>query len=97
MVLGSGAAILTKGEANISFRESTSIAETLTSDTNGRTGLAESACEHVFELWGSSVDEKDVLLDVFAETLFALFVDDLVDLSVIVSPFVPLDFADFSS
>ena len=81
VVLGSGAAILTKGEANISFRESTSIAETLTSDTDGRTGLAESACEHVFELWGSSVDEKDVLLDVFAETLSALFVDEDVSLA----------------
>ena len=40
VVLGSGAAILSKGEANISFREGTGIAETFTSDTDGRTGLA---------------------------------------------------------
>jgi len=56
VVLGSGAAILTEGEANISFRESTSIAETLASDTDSRTSLAESASKHMFELWGSSVD-----------------------------------------
>ena len=81
VVLGSGAAILTKGETNVSFREGTSIAETLTSDTDGRTGLAESACKHMFELWGSSVDEKDILLNVFAEALSALFVDEDVGLA----------------
>ena len=81
VILGSGAAILTKGEANISFRESTSIAKTLTSDTDGRTGLAESASKHMFELWGSSVDEKDVFLDFSAESLFALFVDEDVSLA----------------
>jgi len=81
VVLGSGAAILTKGETNVGFREGTSIAETLTSDTDGRTSLAESACKHMFELWGSSVDEKDILLNIFAEALSAFFIDEDVSLA----------------
>jgi hypothetical protein len=35
----------------------------------------------VLELWSSSVDEKDVLLDVFAEALSAFFVDENVGLA----------------
>lgn len=81
MVFGSGAAILTHCEANVRFREGTSITKALTSDTDGGTSLAESACKHVFELWGSSVDEKDILLNVFAEALSALFVDEDVGLA----------------
>ena len=77
VILGSRAAILAHSEANASLAESAGIAESLTSDTDGRSRLSESTDEHTLKNRGCSVDKADVLLDSL-ESLFALMGLELV-------------------
>ena len=80
MVLGGRAAILAHGETNIGLGEGTGVAQALASDTNHGSTASKGAHEHVFKFRGSSVDKRELGLDLLESSL-ALLVDELVGLA----------------
>ena len=78
MVLGGGASVLSHGETNVGLAKGTRVGETFTSDGDACLRLSKGTGEHVFQLWGGSVDNHHGFLEISLEALHGFGVNEIV-------------------